>query len=343
MSLAKHLSDIDASSRILRHAVPKMSGLDIPVTPDNYSVWYEYFLGVNLDLKRAIDHKIGSGEKFTEEVNSNLVKQFVLENSPEVIENVHVKTQLVINNLLEKVSKINRGTAHVTEKLSSFNQDLKNTNDAEVLYQLVDALVDEMGSVIDDNKQMEQSLTHMNDEICSLKSEMENLSIIAQTDQLTSLFNRRAFEDEIQNHMQNFHKNQCASSLLVVDIDHFKLFNDTHGHHVGDKVLAYVALALRKSVKGTDFVARYGGEEFVILLPDTHLADALTVAEGLRKKIADKKLTVGKEKKHSLGSVTVSVGVSTLNNSDDRESYFIRADEALYRAKSSGRNCIGSE
>ncbi|NRD73734.1 GGDEF domain-containing protein [Shewanella sp. VB17] len=343
MNLAKHLLDIELSAKILRHAVPKMSELDIPVTPDNYSVWYEYFLGINLDLKRAIDEYIAKDTTFTDEVNAALVKRFILENSPNVIENVHVETQLVINNLLEKVSQMNSGTANLTETLSEFHQELKQTYDVDVLYKLVDTLVDEMGSVISDNNQMEESLSSMSDEICSLKAEMENLNIVAQTDQLTSLFNRRAFEDEIQSHMQHYNQNHCASCLLVVDIDHFKVFNDTHGHLVGDKVLAYVALALKKTVKGTDFVARYGGEEFVVLLPNTKLNDALVVAEILRKTIADKKLTIGKEDKHSLGSITVSVGVSTLHDSDDRESYFIRADEALYRAKSSGRNCTCSE
>ena len=96
-------------------------------------------------------------------------------------------------------------------------------------------------------------------------------------------------------------------------------------------------------MKGTDFVARYGGEEFVILLPNTRLTDALIVAEQLRKVISERKLSIGKDKKLSLGSISVSLGVSTLNISDDRESYFVRADEALYRAKSSGRNCVCSE
>ncbi|WP_064792191.1 GGDEF domain-containing protein [Shewanella woodyi] len=343
MNLAKHLSDIEVSAKILRHAVPKMSELDIPVTPDNYSVWYEYFLGVNLDLNRTIDEYISKGVTFTAEINSELVKNYILEQSPEVIENVHVETQLVINNLLEKVTQMSSGTANLTETLSEFHQELKQTVDADVLLKLVNTLADEMGSVISDNKQMEASLNTMNEEVSSLKSEMENLSIVAQTDQLTSLFNRRAFEKEIESHMIHYKQDHSASCLLVVDIDHFKSFNDTHGHLVGDKVLAYVALALKKTVKGTDFVARYGGEEFVVLLPNTELNDALTVAELVRQKIANQKLSIGKEDKHSLGSITVSVGVSTLHNSDDRESYFIRADEALYRAKSSGRNCICSE
>ena len=343
MNLAKHRLDIELATKILRYAVPKMSELDIPVTPNNYSVWYEYFLGINLDLKRAIDEYIVKNTTFSDEINASLVKCFILGGSPDVIENVHVETQLVINNLLEKVSQMSSGTANLSETLSEFHQEIKQTYDADVLYKLVDTLADEMASVISDNHQMEKSLSSMSDEICSLKSEMENLNIVAQTDELTSLFNRRAFEDEIQSHIQQYNQKHCASCLLVVDIDNFKLFNDTHGHLVGDKVLAYVALALKKTVKETDFVARYGGEEFVVLLPNTELNNALVVAETIRKKVADKKLTIGKGSKHSLGSITISVGVSTLNDSDDRESYFVRADEALYRAKSSGRNCICSE
>ncbi|WP_394148138.1 GGDEF domain-containing protein [Shewanella atlantica] len=343
MNLAKHLSDTEVSAKILRHAVPKMSELNIPVTPENYAVWYEYYLGINLDLKRAIDGLIANGIAFNTEVNAGLHKNYIQEQSPEIIENVHIETQVLINNLLNKISQMSSGTASLNDTLSEFHQDLKQSPDADVLSKLVDSLVDEMDSVISSNKQMEASLNAMSSEVCSLKSEMENLNVLALTDQLTSLHNRRAFEEEVLLHMQRLTKTQQPSSLMVIDIDHFKQFNDNHGHVIGDKVLTYIALALKQAVKGTDFVARYGGEEFVVLLPDTELSDALIVAEQLRGKISERKLTVGKDQKLSLGSITVSIGVATLNISDDRESYFVRADEALYRAKSSGRNCVRSE
>ena len=343
MDLAKHLTDTELSAKILRHAVPKMSELNIPVTPVNYAVWYEYYLGINLDLKRAIDGLISNGITFCMEVNDGLHKNFIQEKSAEVIENVQIETQIIINALFSKVSRLTQGTASFSDTLSDFSQELKQKPDVEVLNTLVNSLVDNIEGVILSNKQMQGSLSTMRDEVSSLKSEMENLNLVAMTDQLPSLNNRRSFEEEVMKHMQVFTQTQSPSCLLLIDIDHFKLFNDTHGHLVGDKVLAYVALALKKAVKGTDFVARYGGEEFVILLPNTRLTDALIVAEQLRKVISERKLSIGKDKKLSLGSISVSLGVSTLNISDDRESYFVRADEALYRAKSSGRNCVCSE
>lgn len=343
MNLAKHLTDSEVSAKILRHAVPKMSELNIPVTPDNYAVWYEYYLGINLDLKRAIDGLISNGISFCTEVNAGLHKNYIQEKSPEVIENVQIETQIIINTLLTKITKLSHGTTGISDSLAEFNQELKQKPDVDVLHRLVDSLVDDMEGVIQSNKQMETSLSTMKEEVCTLKSEMENLNQVAMTDQLTSLNNRRAFDEEVLKQMQALSQSQTPSSLLVLDIDHFKQFNDKHGHLVGDKVLSYIAIALKQSVKGTDFVARYGGEEFAILLPDTSIDDAVTLAESIRKVIADRKLTIGKDKKLSLGSITVSVGVSTLNISDDRESYFVRADEALYRAKSSGRNCVRSE
>ncbi|WP_394230677.1 GGDEF domain-containing protein [Shewanella colwelliana] len=340
MNLAKHLTDTELSAKILRHAVPKMSELNIPVTPDNYSVWYEYFRGVNLDLKRAIDGLLSNKVAFTAEVNAGLHSNFIQEKSPEIIENVQVETQLLINGLMSKLSKMSHGTERFSQTLNEFQTDIKSAPDPETLTRLIDTLADEVSEVVNSNQDMEKSLIVMSDEVQSLKSEMENLNLVAMTDQLTSLHNRRAFDEEVLEHLQRYKMDAVNSSLLIIDIDKFKNFNDTHGHVIGDKVLAYIALALKQGVRGEDFVARYGGEEFVVLLPDTDHTGALVVAEQLRSRIAEKKLTVGKDKKLSLGAITVSIGIATLGHDDDRETYFVRADEALYRAKSSGRNCV---
>ena len=340
MNLAQRLSETELSARILRHAVPRMSELNIPVTPDNYAVWYEYFRGVNLDLKRAIDGLLSNKVSFTPEVNAGLHSNFIQEKSPEIIESVQVETQILINSLMSKLTAVTKGTAKFSLSLDEFHQDLSKSPDRQTLDRLIDTLAEEVVDVVKSNKEMEQSLTVMSQEVSSLKSEMENLSLVAMTDQLTSLHNRRAFDEEILSHIQSFRQTNTHSSLLLIDIDNFKTFNDVHGHLVGDKVLAYIAIALRQGVRGEDFVARYGGEEFVVLLPDTDHSGALVVAEQLRKRIAERKLTIGKDKKLSLGAITVSIGVATLCNDDDKESYFVRADEALYRAKSSGRNCV---
>lgn len=332
--------ELDASAQILRLAVPQMSALDIPVTPENYTVWYEYFTQSNLDLNRAIDGFLANNVVFTKEVNTSLYKNFIQEKSPEVIENVQIETQILINSLISKISQLNQGTEAFSNTLADFGLQLQSSPDVSTLNQLVDGVIDEMQNLLVNNQAMEQSLNAMGQEVQNLKTEMENLSLAAMTDQLTSLHNRRAYEIAIQDHIHRAQEQHTRCSLLLIDIDRFKVFNDTYGHQVGDKVLAYVALALKQCVRGDDFVARYGGEEFVVLLPNTHFHDALQVAETLRGRISERRLAIGKDKKLSLGAITVSIGLASLQKGDDAETLFSRADKALYEAKSDGRNCV---
>lgn len=340
MSFPAANKELDSAAQILRLAVPQMSALDIPVTPENYTVWYEYFAQSNLDLNRAIDGFLANNVVFTKEVNTSLYKNFIQEKSPEVIENVQIETQILINSLISKITQLTQGTEAFTSTLADFGLQLQSTPDVNTLNQLVDGVLDEMQSLLVNNQAMEQSLNTMGQEVQNLKAEMENLSLAAMTDQLTSLHNRRAYEIAIQDHIHRAEEQQTRCSLLLVDIDRFKIFNDTYGHQIGDKVLAYVALALKQCVRGDDFVARYGGEEFVVLLPNTHFHDALQVAETLRERISERRLAIGKDKKLSLGAITVSIGLASLQKGDDAETLFSRADKALYEAKSDGRNCV---
>lgn len=273
-------------------------------------------------------------------MNTSLYKNFIQEKSPEVIENVQIETQILINSLISKITQLNQGTEAFSNTLADFGLQLQSSPDVSTLNQLVDGVIDEMQNLLVNNQVMEQSLNAMGQEVQNLKTEMENLSLAAMTDQLTSLHNRRAYEIAIQDHIHRAQEQHTRCSLLLIDIDRFKVFNDTYGHQVGDKVLAYVALALKQCVRGDDFVARYGGEEFVVLLPNTHFHDALQVAETLRGRISERRLAIGKDKKLSLGAITVSIGLASLQKGDDAETLFSRADKALYEAKSDGRNCV---
>lgn len=340
MSSPAATKELDSAAQILRLAVPQMSALDIPVTPENYTVWYEYFAQTNLDLNRAIDGFLANKVVFTKEVNTSLYKNFIQEKSPEVIENVQIETQILINSLISKITQLNQGTEAFSSTLADFGLQLQTKPDVCTLNQLVDGVIDEMQSLLVNNQTMEQSLSAMGQEVQNLKTEMENLSLAAMTDQLTSLHNRRAYEIAIQDHIHRAEQQHTRCSLLLIDIDRFKVFNDNYGHQVGDKVLAYVALALKQCVRGDDFVARYGGEEFVVLLPNTHFHDALQVAETLRERISERRLAIGKDKKLSLGAITVSIGLASLQEGDDADTLFSRADKALYEAKSDGRNCV---
>ncbi|MFZ3242376.1 MAG: GGDEF domain-containing protein [Pseudolabrys sp.] len=130
-----------------------------------------------------------------------------------------------------------------------------------------------------------------------------------------------------------------AMSLMLTDIDHFKTFNDNFGHLTGDQVLRLVAMSVKHNVKGEDTTARYGGEEFAVILPNTILRAAVTVAEHIRRAVMAKELMKRSTGEH-LGRMTISIGVATLRKGDTGQSLIERADTCLYAAKRHGRNRV---
>jgi diguanylate cyclase len=125
----------------------------------------------------------------------------------------------------------------------------------------------------------------------------------------------------------------------MLDIDHFKNFNDKFGHPLGDQVLRLVAATIGECVKGRDVVARYGGEEFSVILPKTGLNSACTVGDQIRQAVANKEVTK-KSTAEKLGQITLSVGVAQFRSEETGAELIVRADEALYAAKQRGRNCV---
>jgi two-component system, cell cycle response regulator len=178
---------------------------------------------------------------------------------------------------------------------------------------------------------------HERDQLDTLFARVASLERLSITDGLTQVHNHRYFQDRLREEFRRAQRYDDPLSLILIDLDHFKAFNDTHGHQVGDLVLCDVAGALQRSVRETDLLARYGGEEFAILLPRTPLAGALTVAERVWREVGS--LRTGPQ--HSL-SVTASVGVSSFPHHavTSPEQLVRTADQALYRSKSEGRNRI---
>jgi len=160
----------------------------------------------------------------------------------------------------------------------------------------------------------------------------------ATIDQLTGLHNRRWLDDVLPRQMKRSSMNASPLSIMMVDVDHFKKFNDNFGHLAGDQVLYAVAQAMLKCVRPTDMLARFGGEEFVAILTDTDVEGARIVAERIRQSVAD--TTVKMSDASQLPSVTVSLGLAQMASFASVETLLTAADEALYRAKAKGRNCF---
>ena len=161
------------------------------------------------------------------------------------------------------------------------------------------------------------------------------LKRLAVTDAVTGVWNRRQGEELLAAEMSDARETGRPLSLLMLDIDHFKSINDRYGHQAGDHVLIDISHRLQASLPSTDMVARWGGEEFVVLLRGCHVADAMALAEKIRARIADAEFD-------DAGPATVSIGVAELTADDDLDSWLARADEALYKAKRSGRNAVRS-
>ena len=183
-------------------------------------------------------------------------------------------------------------------------------------------------------KALELDLQRSNAE---LQKRTEQLQAVARTDPLTEIANRRAFIEAAEAEFLRFKRFNAATSVLMIDIDHFKTINDSFGHEVGDHALVALASTLKSLARATDLPARFGGEEFVVLLNGTSSEGASEVAERIRQEIAALSISAGKQ--HF--SMTVSIGVASFGSSDDSWSQAIaRADAAMYRAKSQGRNQV---
>jgi diguanylate cyclase (GGDEF)-like protein/PAS domain S-box-containing protein len=162
------------------------------------------------------------------------------------------------------------------------------------------------------------------------------LFLQAITDPLTGIYNRRYFIQMLENELKRFRRTGKTFSIIIFDLDHFKKINDNFGHVVGDVTLKKVADVVKRRIRKTDFFARWGGEEFIILLPETPLESAVTLAEELKEKLESAIFP-------KVGKITASFGVTSSRTEDNVDAIISRADELLYKAKASGRNCVISE
>ena len=179
-------------------------------------------------------------------------------------------------------------------------------------------------------------LKAQNDELQRANEVLEQLSI---TDGLTKLHNHRFFQDYLTREIKRVSRTQDALAMLLIDIDDFKRLNDRLGHAAGDELLVGIARILNDSIRESDLVARYGGEEFVVLAPDTELLGAVNLGEKIRTSIAESSFILDDSKQ--LTKMTVSIGVARYQG--NRKSFFQAADQALYRAKAAGKNCVMAE
>ncbi len=335
-------SVIDSATMTSRRAMSFLQEHGLAPTPQNYTLWFTYFAGTDMDLGREVTQIMGRNQPIGEDVCAELYQRFFRsDEEEEMVSDASVTIQREVASLLTTLTEVGSGAESYATRLKSFLKDVGRANDVTAMGGVIRAMVDETREMAARNAELSDQLATSTEKMSQLQKDLETIRREAMTDGLTGINNRRAFEADLRDQSAAANTNRTPLSLIMADIDHFKAFNDTWGHQMGDHVLKLVARVLQESVRGSDLTARYGGEEFVILLPETSLANAVRVAENLRRRISSRTLR-HKTTNESLGTITLSLGVAQYDRGEPPEDLVERADGALYTAKQAGRNRVYS-
>lgn len=293
-----------------------------------------------ISLLFSIKGEASSEQSEVESFLTNISKHFIMlgEQTIDVSKanKLSLENSKSLNNVISsQVDNIKNSSANAQE-LSSLKENITQ-HLQELSFQFQEHQESEKNQLFDTQKQLDQmskKLQELEVEADSLRSNLKIAHNRALSDALTGLPNRMAYDDRVLIEYSRWNRYKPPLSLIIWDIDLFKVINDTYGHKAGDKTLALVAHLLSQNCRETDFIARYGGEEFVMLLPNTTSKQALIVAEKIRPIIARSGFNYQGE---SI-KLTISCGISEFLENDKHEGVFERADQALYLSKEQGRN-----
>jgi diguanylate cyclase len=321
-------------------ALGQIRSLRQTAIPRNYEIWYVYATGYNSSLNKIINETLARSGKLTEADLEQIYETYLSQiRTTDRIDKVGARVINEIDDVMTLITDALGMTTSFGNSLRGATEKLDAAKDREQVKAVVEALVKSTREMQETNKALEDRLAISKVEINNLQQSLEAIRAESLTDPLTGLGNRKYFDRAVEDAVALAIKEGCPLSLLMFDIDHFKSFNDNYGHLTGDQVLRLVAMSLKQTIKGQDITARYGGEEFAVVLPNTGMRQALTVADHIRRAVMAKELKK-KSTGEILGRVTISVGVSILRPGDTTDSLIERADACLYAAKRNGRNRV---
>jgi len=333
---------LEQNAEYLRQMLPLMSKNNIATDPLNFAIFYEYITGRNIVLNNELDELLGKQDIFTSELSVRLFKKYICDTSLDSLEKIN-------RSLLQLINKTGEALDITGEKASAATTDIQNQSRRLEINQnlpeiklVLTEIIAGTKSLAETSMALQAQLDESKKEMQLLRQELAHARETAKTDALTGLLNRRAFDQKLNEYIENHKQSNAELCLLILDIDHFKRINDTFGHQTGDNVLRYTANLMKQYITGYQCAARYGGEEMAIIMPNTSLNKALEIAENIRASLAQHPLKL-KGSKKSIGKITISIGVSSFKANDSLESLVERADQAMYRAKVNGRNQIMAE
>lgn len=335
-SYSEYNDSVETAIQIFRQIVPVAARHTLALNPIVYTVLYQYVARLNPDLSERIDTLI-SEDGLTQETVESLYQTHIYANDLENTRSINMAVGNLILFTQGAIHRIEDDTEQYSEHLTSATRLLNSPSSEQGMQSLIATLLTETQNMREASSNLRSELNDANQKIDKMNQEFHRIRHESLTDPLTGLKNRRAFDRDIAKTLAAAKVAQEPLSLLLVDIDHFKSVNDTHGHMLGDGVIKRIAQWLTETVRGNDVVARFGGEEFVLILPKTDLQGATSVAENVRNNISKHTLRHGKK---LIGKITVSIGAAQAQHDETADDLIDRADQALYQAKRNGRNQV---
>jgi diguanylate cyclase len=323
---------------LARKAVQAMEQHKVWPTALNFELWLHYVGARSGPLALEIDRLLAMDEAFTEAVSERLAERYL----PKAKLNGEIRE--AGDALAQELDSVSRAIESAREsseaygqQLARASQSLDDDGDNGAIKTMVESLATATRRVQRENRSLETRLADTTAEVGRLREHLELVRRDSMTDGLTNLANRKAFDEALERACTEAEEANETLTLAVIDIDHFKSFNDTWGHQTGDQVIRYVASVIGRAARPPRIAARYGGEEFALIFPGEDAAAALVTLEEVREEISSRVLK-RRSTNEDLGAVTISAGLAERIVGETSAGVMERADGALYESKRGGRN-----
>ncbi|WP_421728711.1 diguanylate cyclase domain-containing protein [Brevundimonas sp.] len=325
---------------LARRALTEMESAGIWPTPLNFELWLHYLGDPEGALAREITRLLDASDAFTEGTAEMLAAEYLPRGRlSEEIRDAGAVLNRELTSVSDAIAAAQKSQAAYGVTLADASANMTKADAPANLQQVVNGLTVATSKVQRENATLERRLESSTKEVARLREHLEQVRRDAMTDALTNLANRKAFDEELLRACDQADKDHSDLTLAVLDIDHFKRFNDTWGHQTGDQVLRYVASVIGRISKAPRVAARYGGEEFAIIFPGESATVVEEALNAIRVEIGSRALR-RRSTNDELGAVTLSAGIAQFRMGETGSSLLDRADEALYAAKRAGRNQV---
>jgi diguanylate cyclase len=323
------------SGDIIGQIIYAVRSMGVAPIPRNYQLFYEAYIGSNPELIRDL---AALGSRTTQEELDAISSRYIATGQTAVIERAHDRLATELDALLKllrqeqaSLESYNRLLGETASRINS-----KSNFSSELIRNAITLLTEATGDTMAHGEKTVGNMTERSHEMDQVRKELDEYKRIANTDSLTRLANRRAFDEKLAAIFDD----QAAlpvTGLILADIDNFKKINDSYGHPVGDKILATVASVIRSNVRKEVFVARTGGEEFAIVVEGNTPDEVMIICERVRRALETRAFRNSRTG-INYGPVTISLGFAMASNAGDPGELYAKSDSALYHAKNHGRN-----